>query len=112
MVRKGIDKSPGLLELIQKKHLSKFTNRRYASYRLFGGLGSRSGETNQCQDENPVVNETRKKREGIRRLVIKCMSCEKIWLEGHFYEVLILQNFINLTCNCWWAARPSVAKSS
>ena len=26
-----------------------------------------------CQDENPVVNETRKKREGIRRLVIKCL---------------------------------------
>ena len=36
----------------------------------------------------------------------------KDWLGGHFYEVLILQNFINLTCNCWWAARPSVAKSS
>ena len=54
-----------------------------------------------------MANETEEEEGGN---LIKCMSCEKIWLEGHFYEVLILQNFINLTCNCWWAARPSAAK--
>ena len=60
-----------------------------------------------CQDVKSC-GERDKEEEGGN--LIKCMSCEKIWLEGHFYEVLILQNFINLTCNCWWAARPSAAK--
>ena len=36
----------------------------------------------ECQDENPVVNETRRKREGMRRPVIKCLYFKRIGAQG------------------------------
>ena len=46
-----------------------------------------------CQDENPVVNEIRRKREGIWRPVLKCLYLKRFGAQG-INEVLVLQNFI------------------
>ena len=56
----------------------------------------------ECQDENPVVDETRRKREGIRRPVIKRLYLKRFSTEDLSWSSYLAEHY-NMICNCAWA---------